>query len=378
MHGSKYFSCDDEDSFCRWSESARRLDPAQQQVTHHPPARRVRIRIVKEQIAEWYHREANDLVQCDLCPHGCLLEEGAYGVCGVRKAVDGTLRAMTWGRPCAIHVDPIEKKPLYHFLPGSQAFSIATVGCNLHCLNCQNAEISQAAPDEASTEIMAPESLVAEALAQRCHSIAYTYTEPIIFYEYTCDIATLARARGLKNILVTAGYINPEPLRKLCRLVDAANVDLKGFDEKVYLTLNAVHLEPVLRALEIMREEGLWIEVSNLMVPTYTDDLHLFRKLCRWVIEHLGQDTPLHVLRFFPAYKLLQLPPTPEETISEACAIARDEGLRFVYAGNTSFGTTTYCPSCRQAVIKRSGFGVRAMSLIAGRCRCGQQIPGVW
>ena len=320
-------------------------------------------------------------VKCELCPHGCVLGEGERGLCGVRAVESGKLHTLVYGRPCAVHVDPVEKKPFYHFLPASAAFSIATVGCNLRCLNCQNWEISQAAPEAASCIDLPPEEVVNQAQAAGCSSIAYTYTEPLVYYEYTYETAVLARERGIRNLLVTAGYINPEPLRRLCSVVDAANVDLKGFDDLVYRKLNSVRLAPVLKALEIMKEEGLWIEVSNLIVPTFTDDLARIRKLCRWIAEHLGSGTPLHFLRFHPAHKLASLPPTPVEIMLNAADVAREEGLHFVYVGNVREDRyrNTICPACGSPVVERDGFSPISINLQRdGVCQCGYRIPGVW
>jgi len=333
--------------------------------------------------ADWYQKNdivKNGPVQCELCPHGCILDDGERGSCRVRLSKDGKLYTTAFGNPCAAHVDPIEKKPFYHFLPETEAFSIATAGCNLHCLNCQNWEISQARPEDTDVIELPPQAVVESAIKSKSASIAYTYTEPMVFYEYTYETATLAREKGIKNLLVTAGYINPEPLRKLCKVVDGANVDIKGFDEQIYKKLNAATLPPVLRTLEIMREEGLWVEVGNLIVPTLSDKLEDIKKMCMWIVKHLGVDTPLHFLRFHPTHKLKGLPLTPSSIMLQSKEIALECGLRYVYLGNVPEQNRqdTICPNCSKSVIEREGFFTLSNNLDKGKCSCGNIIPGVW
>jgi len=288
---------------------------------------------------------------------------------------------LAYSNPCAVHVDPIEKKPLLHFLPASRAFSVATAGCNLHCKNCQNWEISQRRPEETENVDLPPEDLVAEAVGAGCESIAYTYSDPDIFFEYTVETARLARRQGLKNVLVTAGYINPEPQREFCRVIDAANVDLKGFTEDFYRQVCSASLQPVLDALQMYRQEGVWLEVTHLVIPTLNDDAERIRQMCRWIYEHLGADVPLHFSRFHPRYQLKNLPPTPVETLELAHRIGLDEGLRYVYVGNVPGhpGEATYCPECGRTVIGRIGYAITEMNLQEGCCRfCGRAIAGVW
>lgn len=329
--------------------------------------------------ADWYEPDyLEGGVRCTLCPHGCVLGEGQRGSCRVRLSEGGKLYTTVFGNPCAANVDPIEKKPFYHFLPGSEAFSIATAGCNLHCLNCQNWEISQAKAEDVPSFDMEPKKVIEEAISANCSSIAYTYTEPLVYYEYTYETAQLAREQGLRNLLVTAGYINPSPLKKLCRVVDAANVDLKGFDPVVYRKLNSVRLEPVLKSLEVMREEGLWIEVSNLIIPNMTDDLQKIREMCKWIKTNLGAETPLHFLRFHPTYRLKNLPVTPIEALRQAGNIAMEEGIEFVYLGNVPVSQNTACPNCGKVVVEREGFATVKNRLKDGKCECGREIPGVW
>jgi len=297
--------------------------------------------------------------------------------------LDGKLRATTYGRPSAIHIDPMEKKPLYHFRPASPVFSIATAGCNLHCLNCQNWQLSQRGGDEMETIYRAdPPDLVKAAKEEGCQSIAYTYSDPIVFYEYVYDTSTLAHMEGLTNVFITAAYINKKPLRKLCGVLDAANADLKAFDDDFYRRVNSAHLQPVLDALVTMREEGVWLEVTNLLIPTLNDDLALIRRMVRWIRDELGEGTPLHFSRFHPQYRMRNLPPTPGEALDRARNEALDAGLQFVYIGNIPGhgGSSTYCPTDGTLLVARTGFLVTENHLTSdGRCpTCREKIPGVW
>lgn len=322
-------------------------------------------------------------VTCELCPRGCVIPEGGAGDCRVRVNLGGELRATTYGRPSALHVDPMEKKPLYHFLPGTPVFSLATAGCNLHCLNCQNWQLSQRGGEEMEAIYRAePAEILNTAIQEGCHSIAYTYSDPIVFYEYTRDTSTLVRARGLRNVLITAAYINPKPLRQLCQVLDAANVDLKAMDDALYRQVTGGTLQPVLDALRILREEGVWLELTNLVIPTLNDDLAMIRRMARWIEQELGADTPLHFSRFQPQYRMRNLPPTPAETLEYARAEAMDAGLRYVYIGNLMghAGNSTYCPTDGTPLIARTGFWITNRRLTAdGRCpSCDERIPGVW
>ncbi|MHC4165024.1 MAG: AmmeMemoRadiSam system radical SAM enzyme, partial [Planctomycetota bacterium] len=250
-------------------------------------------------------------VQCELCPKSCVIAPGQSGECRIRVNVDGKLLAVTYGYPCSVHIDPVEKKPLCHFLPGTKIFSIATVGCNLHCINCQNWEISQENPENVTARELPPRQIPGLARHYGCASVAYTYTDPTVFYEYTLETCIRTHEEGLRNALVTAAYINTKPLKELCRYVDAANVDLKAFSDAFYRDVCGGTLQPVLNALVTMRAEGVLVEVTNLVIPTLNDGDGQIRDLCRWVVENLGRETPLHFSRFFPRYKLKRLPPTP-------------------------------------------------------------------
>jgi pyruvate formate lyase activating enzyme len=277
----------------------------------------------------------------------------------------------------------MEKKPLYHFRPGSPVFSIATAGCNLHCLNCQNWQLSQRGGHEMETIYRAdPPDLVRTAKEEGCQSIAYTYSDPIVFYEYVYDSSELAHREGLTNVFITAGYINEKPLRRLCSVLDASNVDLKAFDDDFYRRITGATLRPVLDTLVTMREEGIWLEVTNLLIPTLNDDLALIRRMVRWIRDELGPDTPLHFSRFHPQYRMRNLPPTPGEALDRARREALDAGLRYVYVGNIPGheGGSTYCPTDGTLLVARSGFWITENKLTAeGRCPvCNETIPGVW
>ncbi|MHC4574725.1 MAG: AmmeMemoRadiSam system radical SAM enzyme [Planctomycetota bacterium] len=320
-------------------------------------------------------------VQCELCPKMCLIEPGQSGECRVRINLDGVLRTVVYGFPCSLHVDPVEKKPLFHFLPGTAILSVATVGCNLHCINCQNWEISQANPEDSRAVLCPPEKLVELTQQYRCPSLAYTYTDPIIYYEYTYDTAKLAHEKGIRNVLVTAGYINPEPWKRLLEFVDAANIDLKGITDEFYREVCSGTLKPVQNALVMAKAGGIMLEVTNLIVPTLNDKPEQIRDLVRWIRANLGGDTPMHFSRFFPKYQMRHLPPTPAKTLDTAREIALSEGLRYVYIGNISsrFGQNTYCPACNRLLIERSGYTILQNRLEDGYCPdCGKQIYGVW
>jgi pyruvate formate lyase activating enzyme len=329
--------------------------------------------------AMWY-RPYQQMFQCQLCPHKCILAENDRGFCRTRIVKDKKMYSVAYGNPCAVHLDPIEKKPLYHFLPSSQIISVATAGCNLRCLNCQNWSISQYRPSETRNLDLMPETLVEATKRKSVPSIAYTYSEPIIFYEYVYDTSVLAREKGIRNVLVTAGYINEKPLRQLCRVTDAANVDLKGFNDHFYKKITRGRLDPVLKALEIFKEEGVWIELTRLIVPTHSDDLKDLRKMCKWVSRNLGPGTPVHFSRFHPAYKLRSLPPTPVKTLVRAMEIAREEGLHFAYVGNVPGHNAedTVCPKCGRTIIERTGYRINFNKMENGACPCGEPIPGVW
>jgi len=320
-------------------------------------------------------------VQCKLCPKGCVINPGESGECRVRVNVDGKLLAVTYGRPCAVHVDPVEKKPLFHFLPGTGILSIATVGCNLHCKNCQNWEISQANPEETPAAELLPQQVARLAVEYDCRSVAYTYTEPLVFYEYTLDSCRCVKEAGLRNALVTAGYINEEPLRRLCEYVDAANIDLKALSDPFYRDICRGTLKPVLNTLVVAKSLGVEVEVTNLVIPTLNDSDKMLCDLCRWLVQHLGRETPLHFSRFSPQFQMKNLPPTPAETLDRAKEIAQSEGLHYVYIGNIirPGAEDTFCSACGKRLVQRYGFQVLENRIQSGRCPdCDTEVYGIW
>lgn len=289
--------------------------------------------------------------------------------------------SLVYGLPVAVHIDPVEKKPLFHFMPGIDVFSIATAGCNLKCEFCQNWEISQAAPEDVTPYDMPPEAVIENALSYGCEAIAYTYTEPVVFFEYTRDCARLARDAGIKNILVTAGYINPGPLSELSEYIDAANVDLKSMSDTYYRNICGGTLQPVLDTIISLKESGTWVEVTNLIVPTLNDDPDEIDLLSRWVLDNTGNDTPLHFSRFFPMYRLADLAPTSIDTLRGARERAMDTGLNYVYVGNavTPGGTITRCPECGETLVARQGYMITERNILNGNCgNCSAPIAGVW
>jgi len=331
--------------------------------------------------ALYYQKLDNKDVQCLLCPRRCVIKNGQRGFCQVRENQEGVLFSLVYGRPCSLHIDPIEKKPLFHFLPGSRAFSIATAGCNLRCKFCQNWQISQVRPEDIEYVSLSPEDLVNEVQKSNCPVIAYTYSEPTIFYEYMLETARLARQRGIKNVMHSSGFINEEPLRQLCKYLDAANIDLKGFSEDFYSEYTLGKLEDVLRSLKIIHQEGVHLEITNLILPGINDSPELIRKMCIWIKDNLGKDIPLHFSRFFPMHKMKYLSPTPVTTLEKARQIALSVGLEYVYIGNVpgNPAENTYCPFCKKAVIKRQGYFILENHIKDGKCEfCGNEIKGVW
>jgi len=344
-------------------------------------------------------------VQCKICPNNCILTPGDRSHCRNKVNYDGTLYTLAYGNPCTFHVDPVEKKPLFHFLPGTRSFSLATSGCVFRCLNCQNWEISQKKPEETKdphgpefrlrpplpTELtfeqmsrlsLFPDDVVAATLALGCPSISYTYSEPVAYYEYAQDTCRAARAQKLKNIVVSCGSIETRAGRDLYQYADAAHIDLKGFDEATYHRLNSGKLATILNTLKTLQDCGVWFEIINLVIPTYTDNLDTIRRMCGWLAQELGPDRPLHFSRFHPEHKLAYLSPTPVETLLKAREAARAEGLHYVYVGNVpglAGAETTFCPNCKKPVVERDLFAVTRLDIIDGKCRfCSTKIPGVW
>lgn len=320
-------------------------------------------------------------VKCLICPNECTLKEGELSDCHNRIARDGKLYTMAYGNPCAVHIDPVEKKPLLHFYPASLSFSLATAGCNFACLNCQNWEISQVSPTETRNYMASPEHVVNQAISENCKSIAYTYSEPITFFEYMRDTATIAKSKGVKNIMVSNGYINEEPLLELCKVIDAANIDLKTFDPETHLKLTAGNLKPILETLKTFRDQGVWVEITSLIIPGWTDNFDHITRMCDWLAKEGFTGNPLHFSRFHPQHKLTRLPPTPLQTLTKAKEIAIKAGLNYVYIGNVPGigGEDTYCHACKVLLVKRNGFEIEQNLIINGRCpKCQATVPGRW
>jgi pyruvate formate lyase activating enzyme len=321
-------------------------------------------------------------VLCSLCSHRCLIAPGHRGICAVRENRDGTLVSLVYDRIIARNIDPIEKKPLFHFLPGSLSYSVATPGCNFRCKHCQNADISQLPRDRGGMvpgEPVSPAEIVEAALRHHCASISYTYTEPTIFFELAYDTAKLARKAGLKNVFVTNGYITPEALREISPFLDAANIDLKGFTDDFYKKVCGARLQPVLDSIRLYKELGIWIEITTLVIPGHNDSENELRQIAQF-IRSVGVDVPWHVSRFHPTYQLMDQPVTPVKTLKRARQIGLDAGLRYVYEGNIpGEGEETLCWSCGKTLMKRYGFSVEENHVKDGKCGyCGVKMDGVW
>lgn len=330
--------------------------------------------------AMYYKKSFGNIVQCELCPNQCVLSPGQYGLCKARKNIQGSLYSMVYGKIASWHVDPIEKKPFFHVLPGSAAFSIATTGCNIQCLFCQNWEISQIFPFDMQTLSATPKQVVKQALASGASAIAFTYSEPTISFEYVLDIAKLARDAGLKTLMVSNGYIEQKPLKELLKYIDAYKVDFKGFDEAFYQKLTHGHLQPVLESMKTIRQSGVWLEIVTLLVTGQNDSDKKIQGLVRWIKENLGDNVPLHFSRFSPKYKMLNVPPTPQETVIRVREIAIKEGLKYVYTGNIVYpeGEITRCPSSGEEIIVRQGMFTIYNGLRNEKCSDGERIPGIW
>ena len=333
-------------------------------------------------VADARHWDAQgDVVTCRLCPRQCVVPPDERGTCGVRENRGGKYKTLVYGRACTMNIDPIEKKPLFHVLPTATAFSIATAGCNIECKFCQNWQISQMRPEQVEATWAPPEMIVQSARERGCPAIAFTYSEPVIFYEYMFDVAQTAKASGLHPVMISNGYIQEKPMRELAPQLSAMKIDFKSFSEKFYKETCSGELKPVLATLELVKSLGLWLEMVVLIVPTLNDSEEECRQMCAWVASHLGPDVPLHFTRFHPMYKIDNLPPTPVATLDRNYRIAREAGLHFPYVGNVPGhkGESTYCPACGKAVIERYGFAVKNNLKPGGKCPfCEAKIPGVW
>ncbi|MBM4306655.1 MAG: AmmeMemoRadiSam system radical SAM enzyme [Deltaproteobacteria bacterium] len=321
-------------------------------------------------------------VQCSLCSHRCVISPLKKGICGVRENREGKLFSLVFGQAISMRPDPIEKKPLFHLLPGSSSFSIATVGCNFHCLQCQNHELSQMPVEEKRIDgsVVPPSEIVSLAKEYRCQSISYTYTEPTIYFEYAYETAALASHEGIRNIFVTNGYMTEEALRTIQPYLDGANVDLKSYQEKFYKEVCGAKLQPVLESLKLMKEMGIWVEITTLVIPTLNDTEREFEEIAQFILS-LGAEVPWHLSAFYPTYKMLNLPRTSATALHRAREIGVKAGLRYVYCGNIpgQGGEDTFCPQCGRNVIERMGFRVVKNDVVRGECRhCHGKIEGIW
>lgn len=337
--------------------------------------------LLGKKLSPFYKPLKDGFIECTLCPHRCRVGPGERGTCGVRQNDKGRYYTLVYGNPCAVHVDPIEKKPLFHVLPGSASFSLATAGCNFHCQFCQNWEISQKSPDETINLPLGPEQVAAEAKAAGALSVASTYVEPTIFMEYMLDIGRAVKKAGILKVMHSNGFMNPEPLGQLVKVLDAACIDLKSSRPEFYQTVCQGGLAPVKETLRRLFAAKVHVEVVHLMIPTLNDRLDETKDLIRFVRDELSPEVPLHLTRFYPQYKLQNLPPTPIGTLTRARQTAMDMGLKYVYLGNVpgNPGENTFCPDCRSLLIERVGYHVRQVNLKKGRCpKCGRAVYGIW
>jgi pyruvate formate lyase activating enzyme len=331
--------------------------------------------------ARFYKKLDDGGIECGLCPRHCRITDMERGYCGVRENRGDTYYTLVYGLPCAVNIDPIEKKPLFHFYPGTSAFSLATAGCNVNCKFCQNWDISQSRPEQTSNINLPPQEIVNACLQRKVMNIAFTYSEPVIFYEYMYDIARLGREKSLRSVMITNAYIEEKPLAELLPQLDAVKVDLKSIREDYYKSVVSGELKPVLDRLIQIRKAGVWLELVYLVVPTQNDSEGEFRDTAIWIKKYLGIDTPLHYSRFHPQYLLKNLPPTPEHTLQKAFDISRAEGLEYVYLGNLTghLAESTYCPGCGTILIERNGYSILKYNLNGNHCRtCNREIPGLF
>jgi len=327
------------------------------------------------------YKHAEVTVRCLLCANRCFMSDGERGRCRARINDNGVLKSLVYGRPITTHIDPIEKKPFYHFVPQSQAFSLATSGCALRCKFCQNWEISQSAPEDYSVKYTPPLSIVNASESRNVPIIAFTYNESTVFTEYMTDIARVANSHGLRSVLISCGFMNEEPLDEMCDVLSAIKIDLKGFSEDFYRDVCSAHLAPVLRSIKQVARRGNHLEIVNLVVPTLNDSDKMLHNLVDWVLGEVGPDVPVHFTRFHPDYQMLNLPPTPIHTLEKARDIAMEKGIHYAFVGNVPghSGNHTYCPGCGKAIIVRQGFFVRKVDLVDGKCKhCNTEIKGVW
>ena len=375
-HGGLLFALDPQTALIRSAPRARYwtsvpLAGTDCRQCHHP----------QENLSGKRKRHEAGIVKCLLCAQGCVIKVGGRGRCRARMNVNGELKSLVYGRPMTVHIDPIEKKPFYHFLPGASAFSLATSGCPLRCKFCQNWEISQASPEDYQVPLTPPPLIVHASRAREASVIAFTYNEPTVFVEYMTDIAREAKKQGLRSVLISCGIMNEAPLAELCETLDAIKIDLKGYDETFYRDVCGAELQPILRSIKQIARSRAHLEIVNLVVPTLNDSEKMLRGLVDWVVGEIGPDVPVHFTRFHPDYQLLNLPPTPVATLERSREMAMGRGMHYAYVGNVPDhpGNHTYCPSCGKAVIKRTGFFIAEMNVKKGLCAfCRAKISGVW
>lgn len=331
--------------------------------------------------AKYYNKLENKKIQCKLCPRECIIDNLERGYCGVRENREGTYYTLVHSQAVTFHIDPIEKKPLFHFLPGENAFSFATVGCNVECKFCQNWQISQIRPEQTKNYYFPPKSIAESAKKNNCKVIAYTYSEPVIFYEYMYDTILAGNEKGIKSVMISNGFINPEPLKKLCEVISGIKIDLKAITESFYKKYVTAELKPVLNTITQIKKSSVWLEIVYLVIPTLNDNEKEFKELAKWIKQNVGTDVPLHFTRFYPQYKLMNLPPTPIKTLNIAKEIADSEGLNYVYVGNVpgNPGENTYCPKCKNTLIERAGYFIKSNKIKKNHCSfCNNYIPGVF
>ena len=331
--------------------------------------------------ARYYKKLPEREIECTLCPRSCKLGDKERGYCGDRENIGGTYQILVYGKACAIHIDPIEKKPLFHFLPGSSALSIATAGCNVNCKFCQNWEIFHVRPEQVQNYDFPPIQVVKTAQRDDCPVIAYTYTEPVVFYEYVYDTSVEARKKGIKSVVISGGYINPEPLQELTKVVDAIKIDFKAYTQHFYANYVRGKLQPILDAIKIVHQSQAWLEIVYLVIPTLNDSPNEIRRMAQWIMKEIGPDVPLHFSRFYPMYLIKNLPQTPISTLEKVRDIALREGIHYVYIGNVPGhkAENTFCPQCKNIVIQRIGYQIKKIELKRGHCKfCNHLIPGIW
>ncbi len=345
------------------------------------PPQAAQMGFTRPQRAQWFAPAANGKIQCELCPNGCTLDRGERSLCRVRENRNGQGYTLAHSNPVLIQEDPVERKPFFHVVPGSRALSISTAGCNLRCKFCEVWDMALVGPEEVHAYDMSPEAVISHAQAAGVRSISYAFGEPVVFYEYMQDVGLLAKEAGMLNLVHTAGYIQPEPLKDLCKILDATNVDLKSFDPEFYRDVVGGELEPVLHSLKTFREAGVHVEITNVVIPTLNDDMDTIHRMCRWIVKELGPDVPLHFARFYPLYRLSALPRTPVSTLNKARETALNSGLQFVYVAKVTGheGENTFCSHCARKVIHRVGFFIDRVEVRKGACEhCGGTIPGIW